>query len=87
LDYCVKDGHIKYKNVRRTGVEVILNQVYNVLDMFLIIFIIASILRAPKGAMGRQSAGPEKKKFDVNKNVSVKFADVAGLHEAKREVQ
>jgi cell division protease FtsH len=37
--------------------------------------------------MGRQGAGPEKKKFDITKNVGVKFADVAGLHESKREVQ
>jgi ATP-dependent Zn protease len=41
-------------------------------------------MRAPKGAMGRQGAGPEKKKFDITKNVGVKFADVAGLHESKR---
>lgn len=81
LDYVVKDGHIKYRNERRTGVEVILNQLYNVLDLFLIIFIIATIVRAPKGAMGgRQAMGPEKKKFDVTKNVNVKFTDVAGLH-------
>ena len=53
----------------------------------LIIFILGTIIRAPKGssAAGR-NMGIEKKKFDVVTNVTIKF-HVAGLHEAKREVQ
>lgn len=64
-----------------------MNQVHNVLDTLLIMFIIGSIIRAPKGQMGKQNVGQEKKKFDVIKNVNIKFSDVAGLQETKREVQ
>jgi len=51
----------------------------------LIIFILGTIIRAPKGgAAGGRNMTVEKKKFDVITKVSVKFNDVAGLHEAKR---
>jgi cell division protease FtsH len=84
----VKNGHVKYTNIRRTGIEVVFNRVYNFLDMLLIIFIIGTIVRAPKSSqMGRQGTGQQPKKFEVVKKVNVKFADVAGLHESKREVQ
>ena len=66
--------------MRRTGIEVALNRLYNVLDLLLIAFIISTIMRAPKGAMGQTTSAQEKKKFDIIKNVNVKFADVAGLH-------
>lgn len=34
-----------------------------------------------------QMALNKTKKFEVTKNVKIKFPDVAGLHEVKREVQ
>lgn len=46
-----------------------------------------SITRAPQGGMGAPQMGNQAKKFDIIKNVNIKFADVAGLHESKREVQ
>ena len=60
----------------------ILNHIYNVLDTLLIIFILGTIIRAPKGGAGGagRNMAVEKKKFDVVTNVTVKFQDVAGLH-------
>lgn len=83
MNLVIADGHIKYKNVRRTGLQVLLNQTYIICDLILLAFIISSILKAPQGASGmggKQMGGIEKKKFQVTKNVSVKFNDVAGLH-------
>ena len=45
------------------------------------ILILGTIMRAPKGGMGGGGAqmGPKQKKFDIIKNVSTRFSDVAGL--------
>lgn len=85
LAYVVADGSIKYKNIRRSGAEAALNRVYNLADTLLIIFILGSIIRAPKGGMGgAPQMGNQPKKFDIIKNVKIRFADVAGLEESKR---
>lgn len=62
-------------------------RVYDVLDIFLILFILSKVVPGQKQGMGGMQQGPQAKKFDVIKNVKVKFDDVAGLHESKREVQ
>lgn len=50
------------------------------MDTILIIFILASIIRAPQSGMGgAPQMGSQQKKFDLIKNVSIKFNDVAGL--------
>lgn len=89
LAYVMNDGHIKFKNVRRSSLESAFQRVYNVADIMLMVLILGSIIRAPKGGMGGggMQSGPKQKKFDVIKNMSIKFNDVAGLEESKREVQ
>lgn len=82
----VNDGTIRYTNIRRTGFEAFLYSIYQFMDTLFLLFIIGSIRSAPKTGVGRQGFGPQPKKFDVTKNVTIKFADVAGLHESKREV-
>ena len=62
--------------------------VYKVLDLFFMLFILSKLVPGQKqGMMGAMQHGPQTKKFDIIKNVKVKFDDVAGLHESKREVQ
>ena len=62
--------------------------VYKVLDLFFMLFILSKLVPGQKqGMMGAMQQGPQAKKFDIIKNVKVKFDDVAGLHESKREVQ
>ena len=62
--------------------------VYKVLDLFFMLFILSKLVPGQKqGMMGAMQQGPQTKKFDIIKNVKVKFDDVAGLHESKREVQ
>ena len=52
------------------------------------LFILSKLVPGQKqGMMGAMQQGPQTKKFDIIKNVKVKFDDVAGLHESKREVQ
>ena len=80
LAYVLADGHIKYRNVRRNSTEAAFNRVYNLADTLLILFILGSIIRAPKGGMGgAPQIGNQQKKFDIIKNVKIRFADVAGL--------
>lgn len=84
----VADGNIKYKNIRRTSFENGINYVYSIMDTIFILFILKTIMSAGKqgaGGMGAM-AGNQQKKFEVFKNVNIKFNDVAGLHESKREV-
>lgn len=51
------------------------------MDTIFILFILGTIIRAPKGSMGgAPQVGPQPKKFDIIKNVNIKFNDVAGLH-------
>jgi ATP-dependent Zn protease len=84
--HCVmEDGNIPYKNVRRSGILATLSNVYNFLDAILILFILVTIIRAPSGGAGMGAPQMNQvKKFDIAKNVNIKFADVAGLHESKR---
>ena len=64
LAYVVADGSIKYTNVRRSSMEAAFNKVYNLADTLLIIFILGSIIRAPKGGMGGPpQVGNQIKKF------------------------
>ena len=60
---------------------------YKVLDLFFMLFILSKLMPGQKQGMGAMQQGPQAKKFDIIKNVKVKFDDVAGLHESKREVQ
>lgn len=63
LDYVIQDGHIKYTNIRRTGLEVALNQIYNVIDFFVIVIILSAVVKAPKENMGgRPGLAPNNKK-------------------------
>lgn len=59
------------------------------MDLIFIMFILGTIIKAPKGSGmgGAPNIGVQQKKFDIIKNVNIKFDDVAGLHESKREVQ
>ena len=52
MNLVVADDHIKYKNVRLTGVQVLINQAYIICDLILLAFIISTILKAPQGASG-----------------------------------
>ncbi|MCB0368124.1 MAG: hypothetical protein KDD45_01475 [Bdellovibrionales bacterium] len=65
LAYVVQDGTIKYRNVRRSAAESALFWVYNFADTLLILFILASIIRAPKGQGmgGAPQIGNQAKKF------------------------
>jgi ATP-dependent Zn protease len=68
----------------------LLNQLYNFLDIISLIVIIASISKSTKQQnIGQQFGGGmnKTKNFEVTKNVKVKFKDVAGLEESKREVK
>lgn len=78
----VADGNVKYKNIRRTSFENGINAVYNVMDTIFILFILRTIVSVGKGAMGKGGGmmGNQQKKFEVFKNVNIKFNDVAGLH-------
>ena len=45
--------------------------------------LISSRNKAGAGGMGQMGAA-KNKKFEITKNVKIKFDDVAGLHEVKR---
>ena len=52
------------------------------MDTVLLLFIIGSIVMAPKSSMGgggRMGPQMQQKKFELVKNVSIRFDDVAGL--------
>lgn len=52
MDIVTKDGHIPYKNTRRTGIELILHKIYIHLDVILLIYILASIMKKPQEGLG-----------------------------------
>ena len=66
LSYVMEDGNIKYKNIRRSGLESVFHKLYNMADIMLMVLILGSIMRAPKGSMGGSAPsqiGPQQKKF------------------------
>ena len=66
LTFVMNDGRIKYQNVRRSSVESAFQRIYNVADIMLMVLILGSIIRAPKGGMGgggMGQGGPKQKKF------------------------
>ena len=83
---------IKSKNILRTGFDAYLNKFYTVMDVIsimVIIMIIRGSLKKAEGQFGKRMGGAmgKSKRFTVAKNTNIKFDDVAGLHESKREVQ
>jgi cell division protease FtsH len=85
----MKKGNIKVRNERKFSSEFWMQQSYIIIDTFLLLYIIKIMM--DNRAKGMGGMGPmmmnKPKQFEIVKEVKVRFADVAGLHEVKREVQ
>lgn len=82
-DTVAKNGNLSYRNERRSGLEFPMQKFFLVLDTISLAMILGIILvRRKKGGMEGmgQMGGIKNKKFEVTKNVTIKFNDVAGLH-------
>lgn len=94
MEKAMSNPELSYTNKKIQGLDFFLQRFYIVMDtvsLFLIFGLIfySSKNSAGKGASGGmgQMMGVSKKTFEVAKDINIKFDDVAGLHEVKREVQ
>jgi ATP-dependent Zn protease len=85
-----KNPQIRYHNKRNSQFDVFLSHIYSVLDIISLVVILGLFYKSSKNQnIGQKFGGQfnKTKNFEMTKNVNVKFKDVAGLHESKREVQ
>lgn len=80
---------LKFTNIKRTSSEIFFNQIFSFIDIISLVVIIALIHKGNSQQNVAKKFGNsfnKTKNFEVIKNVTTKFKDVAGLNESKREV-